>query len=179
MTGTLEGTLWGAFSAVTFYGIGQKFGGSLGEGMGVMGSGYSKAGLARATAAHGVAGGTLSKLQGGRFGHGLASAGITKVASPAIEFAANDDSFAEVTMATIVGGLISSISGGKFANGAMTAAMAYAFNHCASGGCRSAESQGRKALAELRGIEEVRENEARDRQKIGGDIELQVGHWSR
>src|SRR5690625_6387483 len=74
MTGSLEGTLWGAFSAATFYGIGQKFGGNLGEGMGVMGSRYSKAGLARATAVHGVAGGTLSKLQGGRFGHGLASA---------------------------------------------------------------------------------------------------------
>src|SRR5690625_5190369 len=131
MTGTLEGTLWGAFSAVTFYGIGQKFGGSLGEGMGVMGSGYSKAGLARATAAHGVAGGTLSKLQGGRFGHGLASAGITKVASPAIEFAANDNSFAEVTMVTIAGGSISSISGGKFANGAVTVAMAYAFGQVA------------------------------------------------
>src|SRR5690625_3911461 len=128
MTGSLEGTLWGAFSAATFYGIGQKFGSSLGDGKGVMGSGYSKAELARATAAHGVAGGTLSKLQGGRFGYGLASAGITKVASPAIEFAANDNSFAEVTMATIAGGSISSISGGKFANGAVTAAMAYAFN---------------------------------------------------
>src|SRR5690625_3059988 len=101
------------------------------EGMGVMGSGYSKAGLARATAAHGVAGGTLSKLQGGRFGHGLASAGITKVASPAIEFAANDNSFAEVTMVTIAGGSISSISGGKFANGAVTVAMAYAFGQVA------------------------------------------------
>src|SRR5690625_6407273 len=97
-----------------------------------MGSGYSKAELARATVAHGVAGGTLSKLQGGRFGHGLASAGITKVASPAIEFAANDNSFAEVTMATIAGGSISCISGGKFANGAVTAAMAYAFNQVAS-----------------------------------------------
>src|SRR5690625_2430435 len=132
MTGSLEGTLWGAFSAVTFYGIGQKFGSSLGDGKGVMGSGYSKAELARATVAHGVAGGTLSKLQGGRFGHGLASAGITKVASPAIEFAANDNSFAEVTMATIAGGSISSISGGKFANGAVTATMAYAFNQVAS-----------------------------------------------
>ena len=132
MTGTLEGTLWGAFSAVTFHGIGQRFGGSLGDGKGVMGSGYSKAELARATAAHGVAGGTLSKLQGGRFGHGLASAGITKVASPAIEIAANDDSFAEATMATIAGGSISSISGGKFANGAVTAAMAYAFNQLSS-----------------------------------------------
>src|SRR5690625_185929 len=120
-----------ASSAVTFYGIGQKFGVSLGEGMGVMGSGYSKAGLARATAAHGVAGGTLSKLQGGRFGHGLASAGITKVASPAIEFAANDNSFAEVTKATIAGGSISSISGGKLANGAVTAAMSYAFGEIA------------------------------------------------
>jgi len=131
MTGSLEGTLWGAFSAVTFYGIGQKFGSSLGDGKGVMGSGYSKAELARATVAHGVAGGTLSKLQGGRFGHGLASAGITKVASPAIEFAANDNSFAEVTMATIAGGSISSISGGKFANGAVTVAMAYAFANMA------------------------------------------------
>jgi len=147
MTGTLEGTLWGAFSAVTFYGIGQKFGGRLGEGMGVMGSGYSKAELARATAAHCVAGGTLSKLQGGRLGHGLASAGITKIASPAIEFAANDDSFAEATMATIAGGSISSISGGKFANGAVTAAMAYAFNQMQSGNDTDKEKWSEKQIA--------------------------------
>jgi len=37
----------GAFNAVTFHGTGQKFGSSLGDGMGVMGSGYSKAELAR------------------------------------------------------------------------------------------------------------------------------------
>src|SRR5690625_4462828 len=150
MTGSLEGTLWGAFSAVTFYGIGQKFGSSLGDGKGVIGSGYSKAELARATVAHGVAGGTLSKLQGGRFGHGLASAGITKVASPAIEFAANDNSFAEVTMATIAGGSISSISGGKFANGAVTATMAYAFNQLGSSKGDTEGSESRWTEEEIR-----------------------------
>src|SRR5690625_359134 len=131
MTGTLEGTLWGAFSAAAFYGIGQTFGGSMGNGDGVMGWGYSKTELAWATAGHGIAGRPLRKLQGRRCGHGLASAGITKIASPAIEFAANDNSFAEVTMATIAGGSISSISGGKFANGAVTAAMSYAFGEIA------------------------------------------------
>src|SRR5690625_6343730 len=112
-----------------------------------MGSGYSRAGLARATAAHGVAGGTLSKLQGGRFGHGLASAGITKVASPAIEFAANDNSFAEVTMVAIAGGSISSISGGKFANGAVTTAMAYAVNQMQSGNDSDKEKWSEKQIA--------------------------------
>ena len=169
MTGTLEGTLWGAFSAVTFYGIGQKFGGSLGEGMGVMGSGYSKAGLARATAAHGVAGGTLSKLQGGRFGHGLASAGITKIASPAIEFAANDDSFAEASMATIAGGSISSISGGKFANGAVTAAMAYAFNSLA---------HHRRAPTEEDAIEDGIENSREVRRKANDLTRKDHPHYS-
>src|SRR5699024_2799041 len=161
MTGSLEGTLWGAFSAATFYGIGQKFGSSLGDGKGVMGSGYSKAELARATVAHGVAGGTLSKLQGGRFGHGLASAGITKVASPASASAAHDTSFAEVTTATIAGGSISSISGGKFANGAVTAAMAYAFASMGRGGAdgemtpmdeRAHEASRRAYVEEMAGV---------------------------
>src|SRR5690625_1677761 len=79
MTGSLEGTLWGAFSAVTFYGIGQKFGSRLGDGKGVMGSGYSRAELARATVAHGVAGGALSKLQAGATGTALPAPATPKL----------------------------------------------------------------------------------------------------
>ena len=130
MTGTLEGALWGAFSGAVFYGIGQNLPGTAGSD-GVLGTSYSSGELIRASAAHGLAGGTISELQGGKFGHGFWSAGISKIASPAIQ-SANANTFAQGAMAAVVGGSVSRMTGGKFANGAATAAMAYAFNQLQS-----------------------------------------------
>ena len=76
--------------------------------------------------AHALAGGTLNTLQGGKFGHGFVSAGITEAVSPAIANIGND--YAEVAAAAIVGGTTSVLSGGKFGNGAITSAFGYAFN---------------------------------------------------
>ena len=73
-----------------------------------------------------MAGGTLNTLQGGKFGHGFVSAGITEAVSPAIANLGND--YAEVVAAAIVGGTTSVLSGGKFGNGAITSAFGYAFN---------------------------------------------------
>jgi|GEM_PF-5306043 len=141
MTGTLEGALWGAFSGMAFFAIGTEFAGTAGNN-GVLGSSYTGPELVRASVAHGVAGGTISKLQGGRFGHGFLSAGLSKLSSPAIH-TSGANRFSQVAMATVVGGSVSSITGGKFANGAVTAAMAYAFNSLSSsgGGDASASAQ--------------------------------------
>ncbi len=71
-----------------------------------------------------TAGGVQSSLNGGKFGHGFVSAGITSAASPAL----NRVPHGGRTIANaVVGGTASRLSGGKFANGAVTVAMSYAF----------------------------------------------------
>ncbi len=76
---------------------------------------------------HGVAGGTLSALGGGEFGHGFASAAATSLAKPLIKTIPSDS--VQVLAAAIVGGTIAEASGGKFANGAVTSAFMWAYNH--------------------------------------------------
>jgi hypothetical protein len=79
-------------------------------------------------AAHGVGGGIMAELQGGKFGHGFVSAGVTEALSPEL-MARNHGAFEQVAVAAVVGGTASALSGGKFANGAVTAAFQMAFNH--------------------------------------------------
>ncbi|MDQ6984422.1 MAG: RHS repeat-associated core domain-containing protein, partial [Ghiorsea sp.] len=104
-TGSLRGALQGAFSGALFGAIG-------GAGLGKFG----------AFAASGVAGGVMSDLQGGKFGHGFISAGIGAVAGGAFGKAP----MARIIGSAVVGGTVSKLTGGKFANGAMTAAFAAA-----------------------------------------------------
>jgi hypothetical protein len=104
-TGSLRGALQGAFSGALFGAIG-------GAGLGKFG----------AFAASGVAGGIMSDLQGGKFGHGFISAGVGAVAGGAFGKAP----MARIIGSAIVGGTLSKITGGKFANGALTAAFAAA-----------------------------------------------------
>ena len=93
---------------------------------GFAGSGLTRGVFAQKVLAHATAGGTLSVLQGGKFGHGFVSAGITEAVSPTIDNLHND--FAQVAASAIVGGSTSVIAGGKFGNGAMTGAFQMAFN---------------------------------------------------
>jgi hypothetical protein len=123
----LKGALTGAFSAAAFYGAGSAFsGGDFGS------SGY----LAK-VAAHGTVGGVMSVLQGGKFGHGFAAAGLTQAFSRAIDSIGGAASSAwsnaankirRVVAAAVVGRTASAISGGKFSNGAVTGAFSRAFN---------------------------------------------------
>lgn len=82
-------------------------------------------------ALHAFAGGITSELQGGKFGHGFISAGLTKAINVngivGTSQAAGMDSF-RIVVAAAIGGTVSQITGGKFANGAITAAFAQAFN---------------------------------------------------
>ncbi|WP_371196112.1 RHS repeat-associated core domain-containing protein [Glaciecola sp. SC05] len=117
-TGTLRGTLTGAFTGAAFGAIGGYFKGTSLEG-----------GLAH-IGSHGLAGGVISDLQGGKFGHGFFSAGLTKglnINASFDKFGAGWD-IVRITTAAIVGGTISKITGGKFGNGAVTAGMAQALN---------------------------------------------------
>ncbi len=85
--------------------------------------------LASNVALSSVAGGVMSDLQGGKFGHGMVSAGLSTAASPAFDHISMPAG--QVVVAAIIGGTASSITGGKFANGAVTAAFAHAFSAAA------------------------------------------------
>jgi len=128
-SGSVEGALWGAFSGAVFFGIGQAFGGTAEVGEGILGTTFKNAGeLARASLAHGIAGGTISTMRGGKFGHPFLAAGVAKAATPGA-LHISDKEFVQGLMVAIVGGTTSEISGRKFANGATTAAMAFAFTN--------------------------------------------------
>ncbi|WP_445357512.1 FG-GAP-like repeat-containing protein [Microbulbifer sp. ANSA002] len=82
--------------------------------------------LGQAALYAGLVGGTMSVLQGGKFGHGFVSAGLGMAAAPYIGNIGN--STGQFVVGTIAGGTISRLTGGKFANGAVTAAFAFAIN---------------------------------------------------
>lgn len=132
-TGTLRGAAVGSVSAMAFYGIGSYFKGAdwaqAGDWEDAFGSGLSYSGYAVKTLTHGVAGGVMTQLQGGNFGHGFASAGFGEAVSPAIR--GIESPALQAIAATVAGGTASRLAGGKFANGALTSAFGYAFNQLA------------------------------------------------
>jgi len=154
-TGSLKGALTGAFSAGVFFGIGEFFQGvstaNYNTDMNFFTSAIKDGGLgldahtanlfasrALTTAqqlgkvlAHGMAGGVMSTLNGGKFGHGFASAGVTQAFSKSIDSIGNgaaSHSGQRILAAAVLGGVTSAATGGKFANGAVTAAFSRAFN---------------------------------------------------
>ena len=79
--------------------------------------------------AHATAGGVLAEMQGGKFGHGFLSAGVTKFYNVNDRFGRDPaDRNIRVVSAGVIGGTVSALSGGKFANGAVTAAFAQLYN---------------------------------------------------
>ena len=118
----LTGGLTGVFSGAAFYAIGQTFTGAAGSSLATDGFHH--------VFAHGFTGGLLATMQGGKFGHGFVSAGLTKAINvneilPGIDEGLNE---ARMILAALVGGSVSAVTGGKFANGATTAAIGQAFN---------------------------------------------------
>lgn len=74
---------------------------------------------------HAVAGGVMSVLQGGKFGHGFVAAGLGLTAGGLTQDLSVPWRF---LAAVVAGGTASEITGGKFSNGAMTAAFAFLNN---------------------------------------------------
>lgn len=125
----LRGAVTGMIAAAVFNGIGSQFNVPMAEG----GANFWAAGVKGGAGhifAHAMAGGVLSAMQGGKFGHGFVSAGLAKGfdANFNIESDAAGAFFAETAIAAVVGGTISEMTGGKFANGAVTAAFQHLFN---------------------------------------------------
>ena len=94
-----------------------------------LGSDFSALGLTLKSVSHGLAGGVLSSVQGGKFVHGFSAAGVAQFASGGIDLIGGEGfSAVRIAAAAVLGGTVSGISGGKFANGAVTGAFSRAFN---------------------------------------------------
>lgn len=126
-----------AATAGVFYGIGQYFRGLASSNVGVStlpfgGLQLTTGQIAGQITAHAIAGGVINDLQGGKFGHGFFSAGVTKGAGGAFLPGGSNLSGRQVAYGTVasavIGGTASEISGGKFSNGARTAAFQYLYN---------------------------------------------------
>jgi hypothetical protein len=144
VAGGLQGGVAGALSAGLFYGIGSYFEGAKwaqsAAGDGVFGSGLNAAGYGAKVLTHGIAGGVMARLQGGRFGDGFFSAATAQATAPMIDQIGDGKpsyAAARIAAAAIVGGTVSQATGGKFRNGAMTAAFSHAFNQEAHDGTYS------------------------------------------
>jgi len=106
-----KGALKGAFSGAVFGGAG---GGAGLEGL-----------LTEA-----VVGGTMSVIQGGKFGAGFLSAGFSRVAGGFVK----GDSLRRAISTVIIGGTAARLGGGKFANGAATTAFSSIVSEAANEG---------------------------------------------
>jgi RHS repeat-associated protein len=137
-TGTLQGGLYGAFSGALFYGIAEGVSSAgwaqANQGEGVLGTNLTSIGYTSSVIAHGIAGGVVSDLEGGKFGSGFASAGVAEAFSGVIDHLdpanpiGQTISAERVVASAIVGGTTSQVTGGKFANGARSAAFSQAFS---------------------------------------------------
>jgi RHS repeat-associated protein len=134
-SGSLKGGLWSAFSAGLFSKIGSYFEGAKwaqASGTdGILKTGLNAGGYAAKVLSHGVAGGVMQSLQGGKFGHGFVSAGVAQAASGMIDGIDPSNvgfSPSRTFAAAMLGGSVSAATGGKFASGAATAAFSRAFN---------------------------------------------------
>jgi RHS repeat-associated protein len=127
INGGTEGAVIGAFSAGLFHDIGSGFA-NVENLAGWMKNGAQLSTWGRVAKAvtHGFAGGIMHTLQGGQFGHGFASAGITQAATPAI--GKIDNVLGEAFASAILGGSVSAATGGKFGHGAISGSFQYAFN---------------------------------------------------
>ena len=132
-------------SSAAFYAVGQAF---VGDGAlaGLEGPGKfaSQVGL------HGLTGGVLAEIQGGKFGHGFLAAGLAKGSSLGAA-GADWNMQGQFLAAVVTGGTVSHVTGGKFANGAMTATFAFAANQVTTSGQFSKDVTDRQIRALGRG----------------------------
>ena len=104
-SGTFQGGVLGAFTAAITFGIGSAANMTSGQQL-----------FARA-----FTGGVMESIQGGKFGHGFASAGLTAAIMPQLGGIQNDAG--RTATGALIGGTISKATGGKFANGAISGAI--------------------------------------------------------
>ncbi|MDC2890355.1 RHS repeat-associated core domain-containing protein [Psychrosphaera algicola] len=103
--------------------------------------------IAGQIASHAFAGGTLSVLGGGKFGHGFVSAGFTKGVGTSLNTHYYNGPISGTIINMTVGGTASVITGGKFGNGAMTAMYQSLFNEYGKGGLEGLTSAAAREMA--------------------------------
>ncbi len=200
MGASSEGAFFAAFhsaaAAVVFQQIGGNFsklgasnvnavaweGASIGNFVDFGGNLLTRGQVAAQIASHAVAGGVFSVLQGGKFGHGFFSAGVTKGLGGAFLPGGSNLSAGQVVGGTVVsaiiGGTASVISGGKFANGARTASFQFLFNQAGKSGVwnqlkRIGNDIWRDLTTDRRAY--YYPNNSRPRQTVGGIMAEQAG----
>ncbi|MBQ4880560.1 DUF637 domain-containing protein [Pseudoalteromonas luteoviolacea] len=121
-----SGSLGKAFkSGLTSYATAWAFS-QIGDAFGAKAGFWKEGGIAH-LGAHALTGGIISDVQGGNFGHGFWSAGLTKGAQ--VSGIVNMDSVVVGTaQSMVIAGTISKLTGGKFANAAVTGAFQYLYN---------------------------------------------------
>jgi RHS repeat-associated protein len=117
-TGTLRGTVTGAFQGLATFGIGHY----------IPLDGNALANIS----AHMMLGGLVEEMNGGDFGHGFASAGLSKIIGLGIDRIGDSDPL-KIVLQGIAGGAIAEAEGGDFANGAASFALQFAFNQALGG----------------------------------------------
>ena len=85
--------------------------------------------------AHGLTGGAVQELQGGKFAQGFAAAGFAQAFAPAIDGLKH--SYQKLTAAAVLGGTASELAGGKFENGAVTGAFSQMLGNLSSNKTKS------------------------------------------
>jgi len=84
--------------------------------------------VAAQISAHAIVGGVMSVLQGGKFGHGFAAAGVVSGSTNLLKAASvKGGRIGGTIAAATVGGTASKITGGKFSNGAQTGAFQFLY----------------------------------------------------
>ncbi len=122
----IRGAAIGGASVAAFFGVAKAIPSAASAAEAGKNAWMTAGNFAKLVVAQGMVGGVMSVLQSGKFGHGFASAGISKLATPGI--LSMDNVVPESIASGMVGGTVSEATGGKFANGATTAAFLYAFN---------------------------------------------------
>lgn len=106
--------------------------------------------------AHGVVGGGMEALQGGKFEHGFLSAAFNKAFAGMID---SETYSGRVIASAVLGGTVAELGGGKFANGAITAAFARMFNEELHQGYQETDEELNSRLKEdVKGYWELRKS---------------------
>jgi RHS repeat-associated protein len=125
MTGSLRGAVIGAFQGAATFGIGYKL--------------PVEEFLYANIAAHMMLGGLVEEMNGGDFGHGMLTAGLSKVVGLGVDKIQVGDPM-KIVIQAMAGGTVSELTGGDFANGAVSAAVQFAFNQLLAGESGSASA---------------------------------------
>jgi hypothetical protein len=119
--------VYGAFSAVAFYGVGQSANLLADK----YGTAFWGSGSPGRVVLHGAAGCASASVAGGSCGHGAVSAAFAEAAGPNVSSVTGGSKVAGFVGAVVAGGGAARLSGGKFANGAATGAFSYLYNELA------------------------------------------------